>query len=59
MKAMSKQELASAAGISVDTLRRWLAPYSEELAALGYQPKMRVLPPRIVRFISEKLCIDV
>ena len=59
MKAMSKQELASAAGVSVDTLRRWLEPYSKELSQLGYQPSMRILPPRIVQFICEKLCIDV
>lgn len=59
MKAMSKQEIAAAAGISTDTLRRWLAPYQNELEQLGYQSKMRVLPPNIVLFITEKLCIDV
>mgnify|MGYP002624184766 CR=1 FL=1 len=59
MKAMSKQEIAAAAGVSIDTLRRWLEPYQSELEQLGYQSKMRVLPPRLVRFICEKLCIDV
>ena len=57
MKAMSKQEIAAAAGISTDTLRRWLAPYQSELEQLGYQSKMRVLPPNIVLFITEKLCM--
>ncbi|MBP3845558.1 MAG: hypothetical protein J6E48_10560 [Prevotella sp.] len=56
---MSKQELASAAGVSIDTLRRWLEPYSGELQQMGYKPNMRILPPRIVQFICEKLCIDV
>ena len=59
MKEMSKQELASAAGVSIDTLRRWLEPYSGELQQMGYKPNMRILPPRIVQFICEKLCIDV
>ena len=56
---MSKQEIATAAGMSIDTLRRWLEPYQSELEQLGYQSKMRVLPPRLVQFICEKLCIDV
>ncbi len=54
-----RQGFAAAAGISTDTLRRWLAPYQSELEQLGYQSKMRVLPPNIVLFITEKLCIDV
>ena len=52
MKAMSKSELAQAAGVSVDTLMRWL----EEL---GMRPGMRVLPPKVVAYIVETLCIDV
>ena len=31
----------------------------EELEAMGLKPKDRVLPPRIVKFIAEKFCIDV
>jgi len=59
MKAMSKQQLAEAAGISVDTLMRWLKPHSEQLKDLGMKPYMRVLPPRVVLYIVEILCIDV
>ena len=59
MKAMSKQQLADAAGISVDTLRNWLKPHSEQLKNLGMRPNMRVLPPNVVAFISETFCIDV
>ena len=59
MKAMTKSELAQAAGISVDTLMRWLKPHRQQLEALGMQPKMRVLPPRVVAYIVETFCIDV
>ena len=59
MKAMSKQELAEAAGVSVGTLMNWCKPFRKELEAMGMTPGMRVLPPRIVMFIADKLCIDV
>ena len=59
MKAMSKQQLADAAGVSVDTLMRWLVPHRQELEALGMRPGMRVLPPKVVAYIVETLCIDV
>jgi hypothetical protein len=26
---------------------------------MGLKPKDRVLPPKIVKFIAEKLCIDI
>ena len=59
MKAMSKSELAQAAGVSVDTLMRWLGPHRQELETLGMRPGMRVLPPKVVAYIVETLCIDV
>ena len=59
MKAMSKQQLADCAGVSVNTLMRWCQPYRQELEAMGMQPGMRVLPPNIVKYLCEKFCIDV
>lgn len=59
MKAMSKSELAYKAGISLSTLARWMKPYEKELKSMGMTPNMRVLPPRIVRFLAETFCIDV
>ncbi len=56
---MSKQQLADAAGVSVDTLARWLAPHRKQLEDLGMKPKMRVLPPKVVVYIVETFCIDV
>ena len=54
MKAMSKQQLADKAGVSLNTLNRWCKPFQRELEALGLQPRARML-----QFIAEKLCIDV
>mgnify|MGYP002623796066 CR=1 FL=1 len=59
MKAMSKQELACRAGVTVKTLRRWCRPYQEELERMGLRPHAKVLPPHIVKWMSERFCIDV
>lgn len=59
MKAMSKSELAVRAGVSVNTLNRWMRPHSGELAAMGLRANQRVLPPHIVKYLVEKFCIDL
>ena len=59
MKAMTKQQLADRAGVSVKTLSNWCRQYQEELWMMGFRPRMKVLPPNIVTFLSEKLCIDI
>ena len=59
MKAMTKQQLADRAGVTTKTLMSWCEPFMGELASMGMQPHMKVLPPHIVKFLSEKFCIDV
>jgi hypothetical protein len=59
MKSMTKQKLADKAGVSLNTLNRWCKPCKKELEAMGLQPKARLLPPVVVKFIAEKLCIDL
>ena len=59
MKAMSKQQLADAAGVSVTTLMNWCKPFRKELEAMGLSQNMRVIPPNAVKFIAEKFCIDI
>ena len=59
MKAMTKQQLAESAGVTVKTLMSWCGPFMKELKTMGMQPHMKVLPHHIVRFITEKFCIDV
>ena len=59
MKAMTRQQLAYYAGVSVRTLSNWCRPYREELEKLGLKSYMIVLPPRVVQWICDKFCIDV
>ena len=59
MKAMTRQQLAYYAGVSVKTLRNWCKPYKQELEAMGMTRSQVVLPPHIVQWICEKFCIDV
>ena len=59
MKAMSKQQLADAAGVSVKVLMSWCKQYHAELEAMGVKPLARVLPPNAVGFIAKKYCIDI
>ena len=59
MKAMSKSELAAKAGVSRTTLKNWCKPYQKELEAMGLGPNAKVLPPQIVQFLANKLCLDV
>ena len=59
MKAMSKSQLAAAAGVSIKTFQRWLVRHSEELAILGVRPRDKLLPPVAVRYIAEQYGIDL
>ena len=59
MKAMKKSEQASQAGVTVKTFMNWCRPYREELSVMGLKPTAKKVPPHIVAFLAEKLCIDV
>lgn len=59
MKSMTKQQLADYAGVTTKTLMSWCEPFLRELESMGMQPNMKVLPPHIVRFITEKFDIEV
>ena len=56
---MYKFELAAYAGITSKTLRRWTKPFDEELAHMGVYPSTRLLHPGAVKFLCEKLAIDL
>jgi hypothetical protein len=43
----------------VKVLMNWCKPYRKEFEVMGLKPKDRVLPPKIVKFIAEKFCIDI
>ena len=59
MKAMTKQQLARYAGVDVKTLRRWCEMHSEQLEKLGMRRYAKVLPPKVVKYLTEELCIEV
>lgn len=59
MKAMSKSELATAAGVSRATFRRWLLSDAEYLRSIGVKPTAKMLPPQAVNYLIEKYCIDL
>ena len=59
MKSMLKSELAREASVSVRTLNRWCEVYREELIAMGWRPRMKLMPPKVVAFIVETFCIDI
>ena len=61
MKAMTKTELARAAGVSRPTLYRWLqAPaIKEQLAQLNLKKKQRKLPPCAVKIICDYYVITI
>ena len=59
MTAMTKAQLAMAAGVSVKTLQRWLSRHREELKKLGVKPRDKLLPPVAVRYVAEQYGIDL
>ena len=59
MRAMSKSELAEAAGVSRDTFRRWLKTDAAYLRKQGVKPTAKLLPPQVVSYIIDKYCIEL
>ena len=59
MRAMSKYELAAAAGVSAATFRRWLKTDTNFLRANGVASRTKILPPNVVQYLCEKYCIEV
>lgn len=59
MKAMSKFELAEAAGVSRETFRRWLRNDKAFFEVNNISPNAKILPPKVVKYLCEKYCIDL
>ena len=59
MRAMSKSELADAAGVSRETFRRWLQTDAGYLAQQSVKPTAKVLPPQVVNYLIDKYCIEL
>ena len=61
MKAMTKSQLARAAGVSRSTFWRWLKnPYiQQQIEAFQWSDKQKKLPGRLVKIICEHYVIDI
>lgn len=59
MKACSKTELAQAAGVSAETLRRWLRSDRAFLEKHHITHRTKILPPKAVKYLCEKYCIEL
>ena len=58
MKSKTKSEIAQAAGISPELLRRWMMEHRNVLGAMGVKPTRRLLPPKVVRYMCRELGIE-
>lgn len=58
MKAMFKNELARAAGVSLNTLRRWLITRQSVFDKMGISRTQRLLPPKAVKYICHEYGIN-
>ena len=49
MKAMTRTQLASYAGVCLETFKNWLEPHQQTLTEMGYPPGRRIIPPQCCR----------
>ena len=59
MRSCTKSELSRAAGVSPETFRRWLRSDRAFLEANGVRPTTKLFPPKVVKYLCEKYCIEV
>lgn len=59
MKSYTKSQLASFAGVSPDTFRRWLQSDAAYLQSQGITRRTKLLPPKVVAYIADKYAIDL
>jgi hypothetical protein len=58
-RACFMSDLAKRAGVDVSTFKDWFTQDDkEELEKLGWQAKKRLLPPPVVKYITEKFLPD-
>ena len=57
-KATTRQELANKAGVCLATFKKWLKTDLKEIKKLGYKERV-LLPPAVVRYLSEKYVIEL
>ena len=56
---MTRKQLADRAGVTTQTFKNWLKPHLEELYAMGMPAGKGAIPPKAIKYLIEKLDIDV
>lgn len=59
MKSYTKTELARAAGVSMETFRRWLKTDEEMLKKYNITKTSKILPPKVVAYLCKKYDIEI
>ena len=59
MRSCTKSELSRAAGVSPETFRRWLKSDRAFLEANGIRSTTKLFPPKVVKYLCEKYCIEI
>ena len=59
MRSCTKSELSRAAGVSPETFRRWLRSDRAFLEANGILPTTKLFPPKVVKYLCDKYCIEI
>jgi hypothetical protein len=59
MKAMTRKQLATYAGVDARTLRSWIKPHRRKLIKMGMPEGRGVLPPNVVEWIMDQYCIRI
>ena len=59
MRSYTKSELSRAAGVSPETFRRWLRSDRAFLEANGIRSTTKLFPPKVVKYLCEKYCIEI
>ena len=59
MKSMTRKQLSDRAGVTTQTFKNWLKPHLEELYAMGMPAGKGAIPPKAIKYLIEKLDIDV
>jgi hypothetical protein len=59
MKSMTRKQLAARAGVTTQTLKNWMEPHLEQLYALGMPTGKGAIPPKAIKYLIEKLDIEI
>ncbi|SEA10378.1 hypothetical protein SAMN05216462_0635 [Xylanibacter ruminicola] len=58
MKTMTRKQLAEHAGVTTQTLKKWMGPHLDYLHSIGMPTGKGALPPNVVKYIVDTFDID-